>query len=77
MDELRYSPPSKYEAAPYGFVTEVRGDDGKSSSYIQVSNVPDVYNWIPIGDFLTQVFSEQIKDPDFIKENIKTYERRN
>jgi len=66
MELIRYSPPSRYDVAPYGFVVKVMRDDELSSLWIQTSHDVEHPTWKTMGEFLEGIFLPHLTDPIFI-----------
>lgn len=74
MDIIRYNPPSRYDKAPYGFIVKVIEDDNHDSMWIQTSEDQEIMLWMPIGNFLDELFKESIMiDADLKKMFLDRY----
>ena len=71
-NSVRYTPPSRFDQAPFGKVVYVaQGDDKTTDIYIQLNPDETNANWQKIGTMFEKVFIDLIKDQDFIQECLK------
>lgn len=63
---IRYTPPTRYDKAPYGSLCKVMKDNDESTLYIQINEEEDQAEWMQISDFLEKVFSNHILNNGFI-----------
>jgi hypothetical protein len=68
MTLIKYTPPSKYEIAPYGTTWQVEKSDKPLDYYIQISKDEQNPCWLPMGDFLVLVNQKHILEEKFINE---------
>ena len=71
MPLIKYTPPSKYDTAPYATIWQVEKSDKPVDLYVQVSQDELSPNWIPMGDLLILVFKDDIYSDKFIQECLK------
>jgi hypothetical protein len=65
-------PPNKLIHAPYGTLYRVDGDLAPEM-YIQVGENEQEPCWISMGNFLLNVFSDELYDKNFIETCLKKY----
>lgn len=65
-------PPNKLIESPYGTLCRVENEEGVQM-YIQVCEDEKHPLWISIGDFLSQVFHNELYDKEFIEDCLKQY----
>lgn len=70
----RYSPPTRFDAAPFGTLCTVIGDDESQITYFIQLGHGEHAQWEPLGDFIAFVYKDKIHDPDFISECLKKYQ---
>jgi hypothetical protein len=74
INSVRYTPPSRFDQAPFGKVVYVAQDDDKTTDvYIQLNTDETNANWQKIGVFFEVIFNDLIKDQDFIQECLKLF----
>lgn len=64
----RFSKPTRYDKAPYGSVCKY-----EKEYFIQVSQDPEISNWLTMGDFLLNVFRNSILNEEFILDCLDDY----
>jgi hypothetical protein len=70
---VRYTPPSKYDLAEFGETVDVMTEEGKYSTYIQLSTNAEVSCWLKIGDFWAIVLDDKPQDRGFMKTCLSLY----
>lgn len=71
---VRYTPPTRYDMAPFGTICTVKGETELGDQmYIQVHKEDSNANWIPMGIFLEAVFKNKLIDPQFIIDCLERY----
>lgn len=71
---VRYTPPTRYDVAPYGAVCTVKGETELADQmYIQVNKDDSIANWIDIGTFLEIIFKDKMHDPVFVAQCLDRY----
>jgi hypothetical protein len=70
----RYTPPSKYDLAPFGTIVKVIGDGEETELYIQLSKDEMNANWKKVRHLLERTFSEYIDNKDFINACLDIYQ---
>lgn len=69
---IRYTPPSRFDQAPFGKIVYVaQGDEKKNEIYIQLSPDETNANWQKIGVLFESIFADLSNDKDFIQECLK------
>lgn len=74
MTLIKYTPPSKYDVAPYGTTWQVEKSDKPLDLYVQTSKDEQIPCWLSMGDFLVLANQNRILEDSFIKECLKRLE---
>lgn len=67
----RYTPPTKYDQAPFGDIVKFVQDGDDYELYIQLSQDKEVADWKKVRYLLEKVFEPFIVDKNFITECLK------
>ena len=62
--EIKFTSPSRYTPGDYGTICKVE-NDGHTDLYMQISDEPNIYNWIRVGDILVKCFNDFLSNRDF------------
>jgi len=69
-------PPQKHDRAPYGSLYSFTPDAHTKKLFIQVDPNPEDPVWLPVDEYLMDVFGPYFKDQSFIELTLKHYEKR-
>ena len=73
---VHYAVPGRYDSAPYGTPMKVIGDADTFTFYIQISDEPEIYNWVKSGEFFELLFNDKFEtDNDFLANICNDYRK--
>jgi hypothetical protein len=70
---IRYSPPTRYDIAPFGTICKVIDDGNTPKYFIQFNKEPDTARWESMSYLLENVFNDYITNTEFIDACLKAY----
>lgn len=70
---LRYTVPTRYDAAPFGTVCIVRQEEQPDQLYVQLADQDEYSDWQPMGYLLEKVFTQFLTNDAFIHECLRHY----
>jgi hypothetical protein len=77
MINTRYALPNKFDAAPYGSVVKVKGDNTEEALWIQLCYEPEGKpDWQSVGKLLEVVFEKHLEDKSFMQYLLDCYKEK-
>jgi len=70
----RFSPPGKYDKAPFKTIYRMSKDDTHWGYYLQTSTNAEEPEWIPMGYFFERAFESFLTHQEFIEECMRLYD---
>ena len=68
--KIRYTKPTKFDHGNFGDIYKVVKQP-ETKFYVQISQDPEKYNWIPLGEFFELALGKYVNDKDFFNKCLK------